>query len=384
MKILVIHTSYRYKGGEDVVFEQEVALLRKNHTVEVLHFKNKKGFLGAYQFLISIWNITANNLVKNKIASFEPDVVHIHNWHFAFGPFVIRGIKKEKIPLVATIHNFRLICPSSTLFFKGKLYTKSLQEDFFWSAIKDKVYRNSYLQTFWLTCILWFHKKIKTFQLIDLFVFPSQFMINFYTNSTLQIDKTKCVVKPNFCKTQTYFTNADVEDYYLYVGRLSEEKGILFLLSFFEKSNRKLKIIGKGPLQNLVKEKSNQYKNIEYLGFLDNEKIEVELQKATALIFPSIWYEPFGLTIIEAFSNKCMVIASNIGAPEELVKDGFNGFHFAYNDVVSLENVLNMCENHSEEKQNEIRNNAYQTHQNKFSTQSQTEQLEKIYKRVVP
>ena len=129
MKILFIHSQYLQFGGEDTVVEQEVKLLNNKHRVETLFFKNTGGLNGFFQFLFSIWNIKNARIVKKKIKEFKPDVVHIHNLHFATGPLIIRTIKKLEVPLVLTIHNYRLLCPSATLMHNNTLYLKSVKKN---------------------------------------------------------------------------------------------------------------------------------------------------------------------------------------------------------------------------------------------------------------
>ncbi len=117
-------------GGEDTVVEQELKLLKQYHTVEVVYFQNYSGWKGAIQFLASIWNIYSVKKVREKIIEFKPDLVHIHNWHFALGPLVFREINNLDIPIVHTIHNYRLLCPSGILLNNGLLFTHSLHQKF--------------------------------------------------------------------------------------------------------------------------------------------------------------------------------------------------------------------------------------------------------------
>jgi glycosyltransferase involved in cell wall biosynthesis len=150
MKILIIHSYYQLRGGEDGVVEQEIELLQQQHTVEFLGFQNQSGWKGAVQFLGSIWNKKAAKKVKDKITAFQPDVVHIHNWHFALGPLVFRVISSLGIPVVHTVHNYRLLCPSGILLHNGKLFTDSLKQSFPWKAVRNKVYRTSFKPFGWL------------------------------------------------------------------------------------------------------------------------------------------------------------------------------------------------------------------------------------------
>lgn len=383
MRILLIHTSYQLKGGEDAVFKLEKDLLSKKHVVETLHFQNKTKISGAIQFLTSIWNLRKNGIVKKKIKSFSPDIIHLHNWHFAIGPLVIRGIKKQGIPLVVTLHNFRLICPSATLFHNKKRYLHSLKQNFPWKAVQDKVYRNSYFQTFWLALVVWFHKKKGTWQMVDRYICPSSFMVDLFCDSTLDLNREHFFVKPNFSESTKIKSTLKPKEHFLFVGRLAEEKGIKCLLEAFKNSKEKIKIVGDGPLKEMVEQYSLAHNNISYLGFLSKERISDELQQANALIFPSIWYEPFGLTITEAFSNKCAVIASNIGAPKTLIEDTINGFHFKYGNSEDLHRVIEKWKNLPESQRKKIKEGAYQSYQTKFSIKSQELLLNDIYNKTL-
>jgi glycosyltransferase involved in cell wall biosynthesis len=379
LKILLIHTSYQLKGGEDIVFDLEKNVLSDIHQVETLHFRNKNGIFGALEFLTSIWNFKKNSIVKKKIESFSPDIIHIHNWHFATGPLIIRGIKKKKIPVVLTLHNFRLICPSATLFNNKELFTESLKQNFPWSAVQNKVYRNSILLTFWLAIIVWFHKRIGTWRMVNAFICPSPFMVDLFNLSTLNIEKNKFVVKPNFSEEFKKNVSIKPKKHFLYVGRLSEEKGINVLLQAFKNTNEILKIIGTGPLKKLVEESSLEYKNIIYLGFLSKEEVALQMQQANALIFPSIWHEPFGLAIIEAFSNNCAVIASNIGAPKILINNGENGVHFDFNNPKDLVKALQTWNSFSDLKKEKFRLNAYNYYRENYSIESHNIFIDQFY-----
>ncbi len=185
MKILMIHTAYRFKGGEDHVVASEVNMLEDNHhEVLLLDFENPSNPVKALMlFFIFIFNPSSYRKVIRAINEFRPDVIHVHNWHFAASPVIFIAARKKGIPVVHTLHNYRLLCPSGTLFHNGKLFLDSLQQRFTWSAIKNKVYRNSYLQTFWLSFVVWFHRKIGTWNKIDRFIALTPFSKEVFVNS---------------------------------------------------------------------------------------------------------------------------------------------------------------------------------------------------------
>src|SRR5690606_9663443 len=175
MRIFIIHNFYQHAGGEDMVFRQEVQELKRHHTVETLTFRNKKGWRGLWQFLAYPWNLSAQRKVKKQLQHFNPDIVHIHNFHYASGPALIRTIKKRRIPVVMTLHNFRMLCPSATLFFRDRLYLDSIGTNFPWKAVRLKVLENSFVKTFGTAFTYFSHRKLGTFQLVDRFLTLSAF-----------------------------------------------------------------------------------------------------------------------------------------------------------------------------------------------------------------
>lgn len=379
LKILIIHTHYLQHGGEDTVVKQEISLLKKKHEVECVFFKNKKGVKGLTQFLFSIWNIKSANIVKKKIKNFKPDLIHLHNWHFASGPLIIRAAKKLKIPIVHTLHNYRLICPSGTLMDNNQMFVESIAQNFPWTAVRKQVYRNSMALTFWLAFVVWFHKIIGTWKMIDSYICLTPSAIDLFSSSNIGIHKDKFISKPNFSPLNNDDSILDKEDCFLFVGRLTEEKGVRLLIKAFETLSYKLKIVGEGPLKEYVLDATNSNSNISYLGVLKKEDVCIELKKANALIFPSIWLEPFGLVITEAFSSSCAVISTNIGAPKSLIENKKNGFHFESNNVHDLISIIKKWESLTIEEKEVMRKHALKVFLSKYSPKKQDAFFNNIY-----
>ncbi len=378
MKILLIHTYYQIKGGEEAVFEQEYALLKKHQEVRRLVFYNKSGLCGAMQFFFSIWNIRAATKVRKTIRKNRPDVVHIHNWHFASGPLIIRTVKKMGIPVVLTLHNYRLLCPSATLFYKDHIFTDSLYTPFPWKAIRNKLYRNSAFQTFWLAFIIWAHKKMGTWQNVDQYIVLTDFAKTLFLNSTLGLKERQFTVKPNFVHSSPInFTER--KRHFLFVGRLTEEKGIGVLISAFARSGYQLQIAGSGPLMEEVGQACEEFESITYLGSLNRAEVIAAMQKCSAIIFPSIWYEGMPMTIIEASSLGTPVIASNLGVMASLVKNGDNGLLFEPGDVHSLQNVLDIWSSFDESVQKQYCRNARAFYEMHYTPEYNYTILERIY-----
>ena len=382
MKILLIHSYYQLRGGEDAVFEQEYALLKKEHDVQKISFQNKGGLKGALQFGFSAWNISASQRVRAAIKECAPDIVHIHNWHFASGPIIIRTAKKMGIPVVMTLHNYRLLCPSATLLENGKIFLASLQTKFPWQAVKKKVYRNSLLLTFWLAFVIWFHKLIGTWQLVDRYIALTGSGRSVFVDSNIHISADRIVVKPNFVEPP-YFYSEHKEDYFVFVGRLSEEKGIRLLLSAFKKSNYRLKILGDGPLAYEVIEACSHAKNIEWLGHLKKHDVIQTIKKSTALIFPSIWFETFGLVLVESLALGTPLIAANIGSASEIVKDAINGLHFEAGNSDSLLEKLQYWHQLSNSEKETYSLNARHSYISLYTPEQNLKQLTDIYQSLI-
>ena len=383
MKILQIHTKYQNFGGEDTTVLQEKELLSVSYEVELLFFQNKKGIIGFFQFLCSIWNISASKNLAKKIKEINPDVIHIHNWHFAAGPIIIRTCNRYKIPVVMTIQNFRLLCPSALLLHKNALFTESVNKNFPWLAVKKKVYRNSFLQTFWLAFVVWFHKNIGTWNKVDKYLCLTAFAVDLYKNSSLGVDANKFTIKPNFTYLPQGLDDIKRENHFLFIGRLSEEKGIKLLINAFENSSIKLKIAGTGPLEDFVKECSNKCKNIEYIGNLDKLGVLNQLKKCNALVFPSIWYEGMPLTIIESFACSTPIISSNLGAMSSMIVHGENGFHFEAGNEKNLKEVVLKFNSLSETEKKQMEQNAFESYKFNYSPELQLDYFESIYNKVL-
>ncbi|MFC3198377.1 glycosyltransferase family 4 protein [Parapedobacter deserti] len=335
MRILIIHNHYQRPGGEDVVFEQERTLLSSVAAVETLTSRNRTGWRGAWQTLWSPWNVWAGHRLKRAIRRHRPDVIHIHNLHYAIGPIAIRIAKRHGIPVVMTLHNYRLLCPSATLFHNGRLFTDSLRAVFPWNAVRLGVHSHSVFKTFWLAFTVWLHKKAGTWRMVDRYIALTAFARQLFAESTLGLPEDQFIVKPNFV-TAGQATASARGGYFLFIGRLAPEKGIEVLLAAFSGTDCLLRIAGDGPLRQRVIDAAGTQSNITYLGSLNPTEIRRELSACSALIFPSIWYEGMPMTLLEAFAAGTPVIASDLGAMQGMVADGQTGYRFPPGDAQAL------------------------------------------------
>lgn len=381
LKVLVIHCAYKFRGGEDAVVSEEIALLKANEvTVELLQFQNDKSSL--LNLVQMPFNVSSYRKTRRKLKAFEPDIVHIHNLHFAASPSVFYAIKRSNTPFVVTLHNYRLICPSAILFNKGELFLDSLNQNFPWNAVNLGVFRNSKALTFWLGFSMYLHNRCGTWKMCNRFVVLSEFAQGMFLKSRTRITGDQLSIKPNFC-TVPHLTNTNRKSHFLYVGRLSEEKGISLLLAAFAATKAKIKIAGNGPLVAEVQEAAKVYPNIEYLGNATKSEVFHLLKETTALVFPSVCFEGMPLTIIEAFACSTPVIASRLGAMQSMVSEGYNGLLFQPGNENDLIRVLTDWQSIDAEERNKYNDNAQQTYLNHYTPEKNYQKLMSVYRTVI-
>ena len=379
MRVLLLHTEYKQQGGEDIVFIQERELLKNNgFIVDTILFNNKRYTF--IKFFLLLFNPFSFFKVLRKIKQFKPDVIHVHNWYFGASPSIFIAAHFKKIRVVHTIHNFRILCPSAVIFYKNKLYFDSVKKYFPLRSVLFRVYKNSFFITGWVLLCTRFHYFLNTWNNIDKIICLTGSAKMLLCESYLKIPDEKIMVKPHFIPTFSESTSLKRKDHFLYVGRLSEEKGIDLLLRAFENSNHKLKIIGKGPMKDLVEKFALNNSNIDFLNFKNSAEIRKEMLDCSAVIFPSICYEQFGLVIVEAFATATAVISCDIGSPKELVKNGYNGFKFTTGNQKELVKKIELWQSSSENFKSMISKNALDTYLNNYQSRRSLTMLEYLYR----
>lgn len=385
MKILVIHNEYLQRGGEDTVFAQEKELLAsRGHEVESLLFSNaviSTAWDKVKYSLKCIYNRDAYQLVRDKIMTFQPDVIHVHNFFYVASPAIFYAAKKMDVPVVMTLHNYRLICPSAFLFHKGNIYRDSIHKVFPLGAVAKKVWNNSFLLTASIVLCTGIHKMLGTFRKhVDGFIVFTEFSRDLFLDSSLRLPKESFFIKPNFSEDKGGET-AERDNFFLFVGRLSEEKGLDVLLKACKHGSFNLKILGDGPLREKVEAYAAQCPTIEYLGKRPQKEVTGFMKKAKALIFPSIWYEGMPMVILEAFSCGTPVLASRLGNPESMISEGKDGLFFESKDAEGLEEAIRKV-NETPGLQKSLSEGARTTYEKHYSPQQNYDMLMSIYFRV--
>lgn len=355
MKILVLHNRYNLRGGEESVFEAECGLLERNGVeVRRLEFTNA-GFATGWRRilapLVSVFNPVSFLKVKRVLREFHPDILHIHNLFSNATPAVIWAAKSERVPVVMTLHNFRLLCPSATLLHEGRIFESSLKAFFPWKAVLMGVYRGSRVQTFALGANLVLHRLVGTWSRVDRFIVLSRFAQEKFTSSRLGFLGSRFMVKPNFVAAGP-MPDSSAGERFLFVGRLSPEKGVHVLLEAIKGTAIPLDIVGDGPLRGEVESATADNPNLRYLGPRSRDEVDAAMQNAKALLFPSIWYEGMPMVILESFSMGIPVIASRLGTMGELIQDGVNGLLFEPGNPNSLRAVVERLRDDPKARQN--------------------------------
>ncbi len=389
MKILIIHNFYLKKGGEDTTVFSEKRILEENGHLVYLYTKSneefKKGnlFERIFKIFEIFFSFATYRELKKIIKKFKPDVIHVHNIFLRISPSVYFIAKKYNIPVVQTLHNYRFLCLNGLfLLNNGKICEKCKNGNFIYGVI-NRCYRNSFFQSLIVSLIIFIYRKIfKTFtKKIDIFISPSNFLKR-KMKGTKDFRKAKIIFKPHFVEVKKDIDIEKFEDYVLYLGRISKEKGILTLLEGFEKiKNFRLVIAGDGPLVEEVKEIIQRQKlnNVSFIGYLNGDKKDSILRKASVTVLPSEWYENMPYSILESFAYGVPVIASCIGGLRELVIDGYNGLLFEHGNSEDLADKVAWAWNHPKEMA-EMGWEARKEYERKYTAEKNYEMLMEIYK----
>ncbi len=378
MKILLLHNYYQQPGGEDVVVQQEKAMLEaRGHTVDLMTADNSciTGIKSqAAVALGSIYSRRSRALLEKKIITAKPDIVHVHNFFPQLSPSVYYACAKAKVPVVQTLHNFRLICPNALLFREGKPCEDCVGRTIAWPGIRNACYRDSHVGTAVLATMLTTHRFLGTWQVVDAYIALSEFARRKLIAGG--VPSSHLFVKPN-CLAPDPGMRAGSGDYALFVGRLSPEKGIKTLLAAWAQlPARRLKIVGDGPLRDVVEQAD--ISNVEFIGPQSSEAVMDLIGGAAFLVVPSECYENFPRVIVEAFAKGVPVLGSRIGSMEELIEDGRTGILFRAGDVRDLANKAEWLFTHPDEQQR-MSAEARREFESKYTAEQNYKQLMQIY-----
>ncbi len=388
LSVLVIHNQYQQPGGEDVVVQAEMDLLRRaGH--RVLQFTQNNATLANFSSLekaalsvTTTWNPAAYSTIRALLENERPDIVHCHNLLPQVSPAAYYACQSAGVPVVQTLHNYRLFCPSGTLFRNGQVCkdcTRSLTY-----AVKRGCYRNSRLETAAVALMLKFHRIRETWiSCVDAYVSLTQFSRDFFVG--LGLPSKKLHGKPNFLPHDPG-KRSSPGNYALFVGRLNQEKGVLEMLrTWLCLPHIPLVVVGDGPLygdaSQLLRRSGSTH--IKLVGRMSAENTRARMNGARFLVFPSRWYEPFGMVLLESAAAGVPAIASRIAGIPELVIENKTGLLFDFHKADDLAGQANWAWTHPAEME-AMGAAARQLYLEKFTAEKNYESLINVYRSVVP
>jgi glycosyltransferase involved in cell wall biosynthesis len=344
LRVLIAHARYRQRGGEDAVAESETQLLKSHgHAVASFTRDNKdiddnKRFAAV---LRTLWSQKTTAELSRLLEDFQPDVIHVHNTFPSISPSLYWVAARYGIPIVQTLHNFRMLCPQAMLLRDGRVCEECVGHAP-WRAVKYGCYRDSTAHSAVLASMLMTHRSLGTYRKVTRYIALNKFCRNKFIEGGLPADRI--VIKPNFADVPEPDLAAPRSGA-LFAGRLSKEKGIDVLLNAFSLLPYNIQIVGDGPERARLADRPN----IATLGWLEPPDLLAAMSRSAYLVLPSIWYENSPRTLIEAFGCGLPVIASKLGALAELVEDGRTGLLFDPNSAPDLARVIRWAEEHPSE-----------------------------------
>ncbi len=385
MRILIAHNRYQQAGGEDAVAKSEAALLRDfGEDVHVYERSNQEieryTRLAQLRHFFSLsWSQRSYREMRKLLRDIRPEVVHFHNTFFMMTPSVYYACRDEHIPIVQSLHNFRLLCANG-LFFRDNHVCEECPKHSLWRGVQYGCYRQSRLLTSLVVKMLTDHWRKKTWtHLIDRYLTATEFSRQKFIERGISPDKIS--VKPNFLYPDVKRRDKD-QGYALYVGRLSREKGVEVLLRAWQlKAHIPLKIVGDGPLAGRLGQERG-YRNLEFLGYVSKEKYAECMRGAKFLIVPSLCYENFPRILVEAYAYGVPVIASRLGGMPEIVLENKTGLLFEPGDAYDLINKIHWLLEH-EEDYRKFEQSAREEFEQKYSAQKSYQGLMNVYKQII-
>jgi glycosyltransferase involved in cell wall biosynthesis len=352
LKVLMPNAFYYERGGCEVyTFALSKELAEHGHEVVPFSMSDERNFPSEYEeyFVDNIdfsevsadlnfsrrikaairvlYSNEAKRKIRRLIERTDPDLAHVHNIAHHLSPSILVGIKQFGLPIVQTLHDYKLICPSTLLFCGGRVCERCKYKKYY-NAVIHRCKRGSIGASALAALELYVHRVMRIYEdNVDVFIAPSRFlrdkMIEF------RMDGRKIVHIPQLIDTAAYAPQYEGRDYLVYYGRLSGEKGLHTLVDALRLlRNAKLYIAGEGPLKSDLESRAADVKGIRFLGYVEHEKLKELVRNAMFVVVPSECYENAPMSVYEASALGKPVVGSRIGGIPELIEDGVTGLLF--------------------------------------------------------
>ena len=368
MKVLMVNKFHYLKGGSEKYYFELAELLKENgHEVAFFSMKDEKNIkTDCKEYFVEPIDLNTGSKLKaldviyskeNKkkmeeaLDEFKPDLVHLNNFQRQLSASIIDPIKSRNIPIVFTAHDVQAICPAITMMDNDKNICEKCMKGKYLNCIKKKCNKGSTLKSI-VGALEGYYYRTKNIytKKIDFIITPSEF----YREKMIEdgISENKIKALHNFVELKDYDLEVSDEEYALYFGRLSKEKGILNLINAFTKLKEgKLYIAGEGPeketIENIIKENKLEDR-VKLLGFLNSDQMKETIRKCKFVVVPSIWYENCPYSVMETLAIGKPVIGADIGGIPELVKNEQSGLTYKYDDIDDLASKMETLFNNEE------------------------------------
>ncbi len=406
MRILQINNCHYRRGGADIVYLNTGKLLEehghmvcyfsqeniKNEETKFSNYFIKEADFFGKSFIQKIYSIPrffysfeAKNSISKLLNDFKPEVAHIHLYKGILTPSILKKLKEHKIPVIITLHDYGLLCPHN-LMLDGKMnICKRCINASALNCVFHKCNRNSLILSTVSSIEFIFHKTFFPFlKYFDKIIAVSKFGTEIHQESNEFKDKIDFLYNfyPELDKTKI---NSKKGSYFLYLGRLSAEKGINTLITAWVSKEResKLKVVGTGELFVELNDLTTKNDSIELLGFKTGIELINLIKNASFIIVPSEWYENNPLTIIEAFSNGKPVIGSNVGGIPELIINNKTGFVFTTKNTSELSDIITTAEKMDDKTYSDFSFRCRKFAEDNFSDKNHYNNLIDIYTKVI-
>ena len=405
----MLNNYYYLRGGSEKVLLGEVELLQNNgHQVAIFTRNFAKNLDSKYSpffapdlplnsAIRSIWRAaftskeliyssTTKKYLETLLKAFRPDIAHAHNIYGRLTTSVLDVFRKHNIPVLLTLHDYKLICPSYQLLNNGNI-CEDCKKRRYYMAVFNKCHKDSYVASAIYALETTMNKFLGKFdKSVSFYISPSNFL------------KKKCIEfgmpafrvihVPNFIYVDDYIPNYNFKNYLIYFGRLSHEKGILTMIKAFELLNSKgveLLIVGDGPLREQLEAeaKVRGLGNIKFLGYLANDRLLSVLAKAMASILPSEWYENGPMSVMESFAMGKPVIGARIGGITEMIENGINGYLFEPGNPEDLAQKINLLLSKTKKDVVDMGMLARKNAEEKYNAESHYHKLMRLYDKVL-
>lgn len=356
MRVLLVNKFHYLKGGSEKYYFELGQLLKENgHEVAYFSMKDEKNIAtGDKEYFVEPIDLNGGNKLKaldviysrnnykkmlEAIDDFKPDIIHLNNFQRQLSASIVKAAYKRKIPMVFTAHDLQAVCPGITMLDNNKNICEKCMRGKYYNCIKKKCNKNSLLKSIIGALEGYYYRFNNIYtKKISCIITPSEFYRKKLIEDGIKHDKIKAL--HNFINLNDYEIETINGDYALYLGRLSEEKGILNLISAFSNLNvGKLYIAGDGPEKDIINEmikNKNLEDKIKMLGFLKPDAVKEAIRNSRFVVVPSIWYENCPYSVMETLTIGKPIIGADIAGIPELVKKEYSGLIYKYDDINEL------------------------------------------------